>query len=200
MPAWIQAILYITAAIVLLRFSGKRTLSQMTPGEVVIMIGIGTVLVHPLKSDNSWITIYHGGLIVLGLIVISLLIINIPALRKWILGEPLLLIKNGEILLPNLKIARMSVDELKMRLRIKKVNEVSKVMKATLEVSGDIGLELFPEHNYVTKKDFENFRQEVLSRLNPNNQDVFKYKPPLNQKQSNLFNQVEKVQDKDPLQ
>ncbi|WP_407271831.1 hypothetical protein [Radiobacillus sp. PE A8.2] len=69
MPGWVQATIYFVAAVTLLRIGGKRTISQATPSEVAIMIGIGTVLVHPLKSESSWISIYHGALIVLGLLI-----------------------------------------------------------------------------------------------------------------------------------
>ncbi|WP_078543085.1 DUF421 domain-containing protein [Litchfieldia alkalitelluris] len=138
MAGWIQAIIYFVSAVILLRLGGKRTISQATPGEVVIMIGIGTVLVHPLKSEDSWISVYHGALIISGIILLSLLQIYVPKLKKYIMGEPMLLVKDGQILHENLRKARIPEDELKMKLRIKKINDITKLQSATLEVSGDL--------------------------------------------------------------
>ncbi|WP_163538431.1 YetF domain-containing protein [Gracilibacillus sp. YIM 98692] len=197
MPGWIQAIIYFSAALILLRFGGKRTISQATPSEVVIMIGIGTVLVHPLKSEDPWISVYHGMLIVLGVILVSVLQIYIPKVQKWVMGEPLLVVQNGEVLHKNLKKARITEDELKMKLRVKKINDITKLKSVTLEVSGEIGLELLDQP--ATQKDIDDIKRaiEMIGQkvgapvtFNSRSSD-------LNQ---NLFNQVEEVQEKDPLQ
>lgn len=199
MPSVLQAIIYFVAALILFRVGGKRSISQMTPSEAVIIIGIGTVLVHPLKSTDIWISVYHGGLIMLGLLIVSLLQIYLPRTKKWTMGEPILLIKEGQILRQNLKKARIPEDELKMMLRLKKVNDVSKVKSGSFEVNGELGLELYPEYTYATKKDIEDLKQAIQligSQLNA--KSVFY--TPATPKEQNLFKQVEKAQEKDPLQ
>jgi uncharacterized membrane protein YcaP (DUF421 family) len=199
MPSFVQAIIYFLSAMILLRITGKRTISQMTPSETVIMIGIGTVLVHPLKSEMPWVSVYHGVLIVLGVVIVSLLQIYLPKSKKWLMGEPILLIREGQVLNDNLKKARIPIDELKMMLRLNQINDISKVKSASFEVSGRLGIEVYPEHSYATKKDIEDLKQAIKligSQMNAN--PVF-YTPPSDPR-NNLFNQVEKVQEKDPLQ
>lgn len=188
-PVPVEAVLYVVSAIVLLRLSGKQTISQMTPGEVVIMIGLGTVLVHPLKTENPWLSIYHGALIVLVLIIVYYVLMYVPAIKKLLTGKPLLLIKDGRILKKNLKKARMTTDELNMRLRIKQINQLSKVKRATLEVSGDLGLELNADDNYATKKELEDLKKELLKKIeNPTTtHPPFKYEK---QQSKNLFDDI----------
>lgn len=199
MPGWLEAVIYFLSAVVLLRLAGKRTFSQLTIGEVIIMIGLGTVLVHPLKSENSWLTAYHGALIVLGVLILSYSQIYFPRLKKWIIGEPMVLISNGQIISSNLKKARMTVDELKARLRTQKVNDLSKVKTATLEISGQLGLELNDEHSYATKSDIEQLKQAITAISIQLNTNPMFYSPPSDPK-DNLFNQAERVEDQDPLQ
>jgi uncharacterized membrane protein YcaP (DUF421 family) len=198
MPSWIQAIIYLIGAIIFLRISGKRTISQMTPSEVAIMIGIGTVLAEPLKSKSPWISLYHGALIITGLLLLSHLQLYFPKVQKWIMGEPLILIKNGKIIYKNLQKSRMTVDELKMKLRIKKVTDISKVKSATLEVSGDLGVALYVEQSFATKKDIEDLKKAIEMIGNKLNAPMVFYSPP-NDPQKNLFAQVEKVQEDDTL-
>lgn len=198
MPNWIQAIIYIITAMILLRLGGKKAIAQMTPSEVAIFIGIGTVLVHPLKSDSSLISIYNGSLIIAGVIIVSLLQLWIPKTKRWIMGEPLLLISNGEVLNRNLRKARIPEDELKMKLRIKKVSDISNVKSATLEVSGDLGIELYPDQSFATKKDIEDIKKSLELLGNKLNAPITFYTPPSDPRK-NLFNQADIVDEKDPL-
>ncbi|MDC3418181.1 DUF421 domain-containing protein [Aquibacillus salsiterrae] len=199
MADWIQAIIYLLVAILLLRFAGKRTISQATPSEVVIMIGLGTVLVHPLKSEYTWLSVYHGGLIVGGVIIISLLQMAFPSFKRFVMGEPILLVKNGEIISKNLKRARVPEDELKMKLRMKKINDITMLKSVTLEVSGNLGIEIEEKHSYATKKDIADLKKAIEMIGNKVGTPVVIYNPSTNQDQ-NLFRQVEEIQEKDPIQ
>ncbi|WP_138420217.1 DUF421 domain-containing protein [Aquibacillus sediminis] len=197
MSGLIDAIIYLFATLILLRFAGKRTISQATPSEVVIMIGIGTVLVHPLKSVDAWVSAYHGLLIVIGVIFVSILQIYVPKVQKWIMGEPLLVVKNGQILHKNIKKARITEDELKMKLRIKKITDITKLKSVTLEVSGDVGVEVAEQP--ATQKDIDDIKKALEMIGDKIGSPVTFYTPPNDSKQ-NLFKQIEGVQEKDPLQ
>lgn len=194
----IQAVLYILSALILLRLSGKKTMSKMTPSEVVIMIGIGTLLVHPLKVKNSWLSIYHGALIIIGLIIYSFILLYFPVVKQIVMGNPILLIQDGKVIITNLKKARMTLDELKMRLRIKKINDISKVRMATLEVSGELGIELFPDDSFVTKKEFNQLKEAINLYLETNNESSFNHHTNLQsiRESNNLFDQVKHLKNK----
>ncbi len=199
MPAWIQAIIFYTSALLFLRLAGKRTISRMSPGEVVIMFGLGTVMVHPLKSENIWNAVLNGFFIVAILLAVSFIQIYYPKTKKILMGEPIVLVKNGVVLKENLKRSRMTVDELNERLRLSKVNDIAKVKMGTLEVGGNLGIEMFPEYSYATKKDIEDLKiaiQFIGSKLNATPVFSAKTEDPRN----NLFIQAENVQEHDPLQ
>lgn len=119
------------------------------------------------------------------------------------MGEPLLLIREGKLQTQNLKRARVTEDEVKMHLRINRVKQLSHVKHATLETSGDLGIELFPEHALATSKDIEEIKLalEIIAenlKIGP----LFTSEKSSAQGQTsedNLFIQAIRVQDKDPL-
>ncbi|RNB80209.1 DUF421 domain-containing protein [Brevibacillus fluminis] len=199
MPYWLQAVILFLAANVLFRISGKNSISSMRVDEVVIMIGLASVLVEPLKSKNLWICIYVGAILILLMLSMTYLEIFFPRLKRWVMGEPIVLIKNGEINHQNLKRARMTVDELKMRIRAEKIIDISQIRFATLEASGRLGLDMDPEYAAATKKDIEDLKQAIQligSRLNA----AVQYTIPSTNPEKNLFIQADEMQEQDPLQ
>ncbi|UII57718.1 DUF421 domain-containing protein [Cytobacillus spongiae] len=198
MPGWLQALIYLLSALILLRIGGKRSFSQMTPSEVVVMIGIGTVLVHPLKSDSSLTSVYHGALIIGGLLIISWVQLYVPRTKRWLMGEPILLIQDGQIIHENLRKTRMPEDELKMMLRLNQVNDLTKVKSASLEVSGELGIEMRSSEEPATKKDIEELK--ALFQALQATQSHPAFPPAAQNSNQNLFHQVQEVQHHDPLQ
>lgn len=55
----------------LLRIAGRKTISQMTLAETVIMIGIGSLLIQPVAGKDIRITIMVGGVLVGTLVVME---------------------------------------------------------------------------------------------------------------------------------
>ena len=199
MPYWLQTIILFLAANVLFRISGKQSISSMRVDEVVIMIGLASVLVEPLKSKNLWICIYVGAILILLMLSMTYLEIFFPRVKRWVMGDPIVLIKNGEINHHNLKRSRMTVDELKMRVRAEKIADISQIRFATLEASGRLGIDMDPEYAAATKKDIEDLKQALQligSQLKASVQFTI---PPTNP-EKNLFIQADKVQEQDPLQ
>lgn len=55
---WIwESAFIIIAGMVLLRISGRKSVSQLTIPTTVIMISIGTTIVQPLANDHIWIAV-----------------------------------------------------------------------------------------------------------------------------------------------
>lgn len=198
MPYWVQGIISFLSIMILLRIAGKKTLGQMTPEGVVIMVALGTLLVHPLKSTNTVISIYGGILLILGLIGVYFIEYYFPKTKSFIMGEPYILIRDGRILEANLKKARMTQDELKMRLRIRSVNEISIIKIAILEISGDISIELRNEYKNPTREEIDEIRKTLdllCAQFEICREHVNRECSPCD----NLFSQTEKLQDKDPF-
>ncbi|HLS07394.1 MAG TPA: DUF421 domain-containing protein, partial [Bacillota bacterium] len=59
-----QAILIIIGGTFLLRLAGRKTISQMTLAETILMISIGTLLIQPVTGKNIWVTFVIGAVLV----------------------------------------------------------------------------------------------------------------------------------------
>ncbi|KAA0566490.1 DUF421 domain-containing protein [Bacillus sp. CH30_1T] len=164
---WIwKAILIVVAGTLLLRVAGRKSISQMTLAQTVIMIGIGSLLIQPVAGKNIWTTIGVGLVLVLTLMVMEYLQVKSDRVEQMITGKSKLLMENGILIEKNFKKLRMTVDQLEMKLRQQGVSKLSDVKWATLEPNGQVGVELMPQAKPVTKKDFEQLQAEVQRLIN----------------------------------
>lgn len=140
LPYFLKAVLILGAGILLLRFSGKRAIAQMTVPEVVLMIAVGTILIQPLGGTSEWNAIYGGAILIAGMILVSKIQIWFPKTRKYLYGVPSVIIKNGSIDVKELKKMRMTTNELEMRLRQLGTEGIADVEMAVLEPSGSLSV------------------------------------------------------------
>lgn len=191
---WIwKAVLIVLVGTILLRFAGRKTISQMTLAETVIMIGIGSLMIQPVAGENIWITFAVGFLFVLTLIILEYVQVKSDKLEKMITGKSKILIQNGQLHEKNLVKLRMTVDQLEMNLRQQNVSKISDVEWATLEPNGQVGFSLKQEAQPVTKREFQQLQQSIDTLLlNHGQMPSTNYQPPTQnqQQQSNLFQEV----------
>ncbi|MGM7722291.1 DUF421 domain-containing protein [Metabacillus sp. Hm71] len=165
-----KPILIVFAGTVLLRIAGRKTISQMTLAETVIMIAIGTLLIQPVAGKNIWTTFLIGAVLVVTLLIMEFIQIKSDKFEKMITGKAKVVIENGNFDEKNLRKLRLSVDQLEMKLRQNSVSKISDVKWATLEPNGQLGFELKDEAKPVTKKDFEDFKQTIVNLIPSNAQ------------------------------
>ncbi|KPL60421.1 DUF421 domain-containing protein [Rossellomorea vietnamensis] len=164
---WIwKAILIVLAGTLLLRVAGRKSISQMTLAQTVIMIGIGSLLIQPVAGKNIWTTMGVGLTLVLTLIVIEYLQVKSDRVEQFITGKSKILMENGVIDEKNFKKLRMTVDQLEMKLRQQGVSQLSDVKWATLEPNGQVGVELMPSAKPVTMKEFAQLQSELQRLIN----------------------------------
>ncbi len=163
-----KAILIVLAGTILLRIAGRKTISQMTLAETVIMIAIGSLLIQPVAGENIWNTFLVGAILVVTLLAMEYIQIKSDRMEKWITGKAKVVIDNGMMNEQNMRKLRLSVDQLEMKLRQNSISKISDVKWATLEPNGQLGYELKDDAKPVTKKDLEEFKQ-VLIQLIPSN-------------------------------
>lgn len=124
-----------------LRLVGNKELQQSTPIEfsfMVLLVSIGwdmTLGAYPMLQT----------LIIMGLLSVLIYLFDWVTFRskkaeKVMVGEPVVLIKNGEVDEETLTKERMSLDELKTRLRLKGVFSIEKVEICYLEFTGEISV------------------------------------------------------------
>jgi uncharacterized membrane protein YcaP (DUF421 family) len=200
-----KAVLIVLSGIVLLRIAGRKTISQMTLAETVIMIAIGTLLVQPIAGKDIATSLMVGAVFVATLLVMELIQLKWDSFEKLITGRSKVIIDNGVLDEKAMRKLRLTVDQLEMKLRQVSVSKISDVKWATLEPNGQLGYELKPEAKPVTKKDFEEFKQTIVSLL-PSNAQLSKIDSILSRVNSNfqyeapedIFAEVQNNAHKDP--
>jgi uncharacterized membrane protein YcaP (DUF421 family) len=125
--------------IAIMRLMGKSTIIQMTPYDLVAIIIVGTVASEPLISTKFLPTIYALTILV-GLHILFSFLTLWQWGNRFFLGEPTLLIKNGQILEDNLEKSRLSVSQLLSILRSKGYPKISDIDYAMLEPIGEVSV------------------------------------------------------------
>lgn len=151
----------ISAFIILMiitRFLGKQTLSNMNFHEFVTAVILGAIAAN--LAFNEKIQILHL-LISLGVFTVtsyllSKIILKSRKFRMWTAGTPTILIEGGNILEDNLKKNNMTLDTLNQMLRQKVIFDYSEIEYALMEVNGKISVMKKKEYQNVTLKDLKN--------------------------------------------
>jgi len=124
------------------RFTGKRQVGQLTPFDLVVLLIISNVVQNAvIGNDNSLGGGLLGAAVILGL---NFLVVEVSyrfkSARRFLEGEPALLVHNGRILHENLKRERITMEDLMGALRRSGVGDPHQVRFAVLEENGQISV------------------------------------------------------------
>jgi uncharacterized membrane protein YcaP (DUF421 family) len=148
----------------LTRIMGRKEISQMTFFNFVSAIAIGEIAAS-LVVDHQ-LSIRNGLIALAGWSIYTLLMgyIDIKSLnaRKFLVGEPLLLVKQGKIMEQALRKSRLDLDSLRAMLRQKDVFSMADVEYAIFETDGKISVMKKESGEPLTKGDMniENRKKE----------------------------------------
>ncbi|SET33878.1 Uncharacterized membrane protein YcaP, DUF421 family [Salinibacillus kushneri] len=151
----VKSVILVLSGVFLLRIAGRKSISQMTLAQTVVMISIGSIIIQPIIEKSVLRTILASAVFILALIVMELLQLKVNFIERLITGKSKVIIKNGQIDVKTLRSLRFSVDQLEMRLRQQGISKISDVKTATLEPNGQIGYELIDEAKPLTVKEFK---------------------------------------------
>ncbi|GLB60879.1 DUF421 domain-containing protein [Cytobacillus sp. NCCP-133] len=152
--AW-QSILLVFAGVLLLRVAGRKSISQMTLAQTVVMISIGSIIIQPIIETSVWKTIVAAAIFIASLILMEYLQVKFNFIEKLITGKSKIVIENGKLRPANMKKLRFTADQLEMRLRTNGITKISDVKMATLESNGQLGYELMDDAKPLTVGDFK---------------------------------------------
>lgn len=159
---WIwQTILIFFVGTLILRIGGRKSISQMTISQTVVMIGLGSLLIQPITGNGLFITFLAAFILSILMIITEYLEIKVDFLESLFTGKAVIIIQNGTPNIKNLKKLRLSIDKLETRLRQVGISSINDVKYATLEVSGQIGYELKENKKLITKEDFNILMTEI---------------------------------------
>lgn len=156
-----QVILIFAVGTLLLRIGGRKSISQMTMPQTIIMIGLGTLLIQPVTGQGLWTTFGIAAILIATLVVTEYIQVKSDGMESIISGKSVAVIENGTVNEKNLKKLRLTVDKLETRLRQAGITSINDVQTATLEVSGQVGYTLKPGKQPATKEDIQQLMQAI---------------------------------------
>jgi len=150
-----KAVVVVVGGIIILRLAGRKSISQLTVAQTVMMISVGSLIIQPVGDRNIWITMVITFLMVITLIFIEYMVLKYDVLETFIYGKSLIVVENGQVNKNNLKKLRLTVDMLEVRLRQQNVKNISDLEWATIESNGQLGYMLKPNKQPATKEDIQ---------------------------------------------
>ena len=125
------------------RVSGKRTLAQTSPFELVLLLIISEVTNQAMVDSDHSIT--NAMLLIMTLVGMSILLSVIkhysPAASRWFEGLPLPLVRDGKVLDENLDKTRVDEVDILMSARFNQgVERMEDIKDATVENDGEISI------------------------------------------------------------
>ncbi|CAN5634407.1 DUF421 domain-containing protein [soil metagenome] len=132
--------------VLLLRVSGKRTLSQMNAFDFIVTVALGSTLATVLLSSS--VSLARGVLAFAVLIflqfIITWLSVRSPAVRNLIKAEPTLLVHKGAFLTGAMKQERVTQEEVRAALRAQGIAAVEEVEAVVLETESSFSVVMQP--------------------------------------------------------
>jgi uncharacterized membrane protein YcaP (DUF421 family) len=125
-----------------IRISGKREVGQMTPFDLTLLLLLSNSVQNAMTGpDNS---LAGGAIAAATLLVMNYLVAEVSGgnrrFRKYIQGQPSLLVHDGELIQAHLSREHVSMDELERALREHGVGSYKQAALAVLEVDGSISV------------------------------------------------------------
>lgn len=154
MSLLIKILILYLITIAIMRLMGKSTIVQMTPYDLVAIIIVGTVASEPLISTEFYPTIWALAI----LVVLHILFAKLTLWQwgnRFFLGEPTIIIKNGQIIEDNIEKSTLSIAQILSILRSKGYPKISDIEYALLEPIGEISIIPKSENTPVTVQHLE---------------------------------------------
>jgi len=122
------------------RLSGKREVGQMTPFDLTLLLLISNSVQNAMTGPDT--SLAGGVVAAVTLLVLNYLIAEVSGgnrrFRRFIQGQPSLLVHDGQVIASHMARERVSMDELQRALREHGIANYHDAALAVLEVDGSI--------------------------------------------------------------
>lgn len=141
--------------LIITKLMGQRSISQLNLLDFAIAVIIGNIIAHPLSDEGLGL---KGAMITMGVLVILyvssvFIVLKSKYIRKFVLPNPMPLIKNGQFVYKNLAKARISVDYILSEARKENIDDLKKLSLALWEPNGTISFFVSPNYQAITRGD-----------------------------------------------
>jgi len=128
--------------VVILRSTGKRTLSKMNAFDLIVTVSLGSTLATILVSKDVALA---QGILAFGILsgmqyVVTWASVRSAFVRKVVKSEPKLLLHNGEPIAAAMKSQRVTLDEVEAAARSQGIDNLSDVKSVILETNGTLSI------------------------------------------------------------
>lgn len=137
-----SAFLAYIVLVLLLRASGKRTLSKLNAFDLVITVALGSTLASVITSERLPLA---NGLLALALLVflqfvLAWVIARWPPMRGVVKSEPALLFYGGKFIDSAIRQARLSREEIRAVIRSSGSEDIFRIQAIVLETDGSFSV------------------------------------------------------------
>ncbi len=122
------------------RGTGKRSLSELTPLDLLLVVVIGDMVQQGVTQEDMSVT---GAIVVVSVFVGWTVLADLwerrsVAARRVLVGDPVIVVRSGKPLQDRLKRERMTIDEVKEAARLDGYGDLADVEYAVLETDGKL--------------------------------------------------------------
>lgn len=140
------AVIY-AVVLVGVRLSGKREVGQMTPFDLTLLLLISNAVQNAMTGPDTSLL---GGVVAAStLLILNYLIAELSGgnrrFRKFVQGQPSLMVHDGQAILSHMVEEHVSMDELQRAMREHGIGSLQDVALAVLEVDGSISFLKYDE-------------------------------------------------------
>jgi uncharacterized membrane protein YcaP (DUF421 family) len=129
------------------RLSGKREVGQMTPFDLTLLLLISNAVQNAMTGPDT--SLVGGVVAAVTLLVLNYFVANLSGanrrFRKFIQGQPSLLVHDGQIIESHMAREHVSMDELERALREHGIASYHDVALGVLEVDGSMSFLKYDE-------------------------------------------------------
>src|SRR6476661_4083502 len=137
---FIRTVLVYGVVLLGVRLSGKREVGQMTPFDLVLLLLLSNSVQNAMTGPDT--SVLGGVIAAATLLLLNYLIAELSGgnrrFRKFVQGQPSLLVHDGKIIAAHMAREHVSLDELHQSLREHGISGLPQVALAVLEVDGSI--------------------------------------------------------------
>lgn len=143
MDAVLRAAAVYVALLILFKFAGRRSLSELTIFDFVLLLIIGEATQQALLGDDFSVT--NAILVIVTLLGIDVLLNNLKwrssKLDRWLEGSPVIVVEHGTPLTSRLDAARIKVEDIMESAREKHgLEKLEQIKFAIIEKNGSISI------------------------------------------------------------
>jgi uncharacterized membrane protein YcaP (DUF421 family) len=129
------------------RLSGKREVGQMTPFDLTLLLLISNAVQNAMTGPDTSLA---GGVVAAStLLLMNYLIAEVSGgnrrFRKFVQGQPSLLVHDGQVIASHMAREHVSLDQLQTAMREHGIGTMHEVALAVLEVDGSISFLKYDE-------------------------------------------------------